>query len=213
MTEPVASDVRRSRRQVPDGYVSGPDAATEATAQALGRVGDARTVLLVEGVSDQIAVETLARATGADLAGSGSVVVPAGGAHGMAQFAERFTSEGRSVVLLVDVGEEPVVRRGLTRRGLDVPVVVCDRDLEDELMRAVTPEEMERLVERNGQLDAFRTLQRQSAWDGRPLADQLRRFISSGATRKSQYARDLVLLAVDLDVVPTPLTRLLRAGT
>jgi hypothetical protein len=38
------------------GYVSGPAAATEATAVALARAGAARAVVLVEGVSDQIAV-------------------------------------------------------------------------------------------------------------------------------------------------------------
>ncbi len=48
------------RRWVLDGYVSGPAAATEATAQALAQVGNATSVILVEGVSDQIAVETLA---------------------------------------------------------------------------------------------------------------------------------------------------------
>ena len=40
------------------GYVTGPAAATEATAMALARADAARAVVLVEGVSDQIAVET-----------------------------------------------------------------------------------------------------------------------------------------------------------
>src|SRR3954453_2447292 len=42
------------------GYVSGPAAATEATALALARARAAGAVVLVEGVSDQIAVETSA---------------------------------------------------------------------------------------------------------------------------------------------------------
>jgi len=42
------------------GYVSGPAAATQATGLALARAVGARAVVLVEGVSDQIAVETLA---------------------------------------------------------------------------------------------------------------------------------------------------------
>ena len=56
------------------GYVSGPAAATEATAMALVRADPARTVVLVEGVSDQIAVETLARRHGRDLAAEAAVV-------------------------------------------------------------------------------------------------------------------------------------------
>ena len=48
-------------RPVPAGYVSGPSAATEATVRALARMGDASAVILVEGISDQIAIETLAR--------------------------------------------------------------------------------------------------------------------------------------------------------
>ena len=67
------------------GYVSGPAAATEATAVALARADSARTVVLVEGVSDQIAVETLAGRHGRDLAAEGVVVLPAGGAHGIAR--------------------------------------------------------------------------------------------------------------------------------
>ena len=42
------------------GYVTGPAAATEATTMALAGADAARAVVLVEGISDQIAVETLA---------------------------------------------------------------------------------------------------------------------------------------------------------
>jgi hypothetical protein len=64
------------------GYVTGPTAATEATAVALARAEGARTVVLVEGVSDQIAVESLARRQNRDMAAERIVVLPAGGAHG-----------------------------------------------------------------------------------------------------------------------------------
>src|SRR6201999_2771251 len=76
------------------GYVSGPAAATEATAVALARAAAARAVVLVEGVSDQIAVETLARRHDRDLAAEGIVVVPAGGAHGVTRYLRRFGPEG-----------------------------------------------------------------------------------------------------------------------
>jgi hypothetical protein len=72
------------------GYVSGPAAATEATLAALPRAAAARAVVLVEGVSDQIAVETLAARHGRDLAVEGMVVLPAGGVHGMTRYLRRF---------------------------------------------------------------------------------------------------------------------------
>ena len=56
-------DITRRRelaRRLLNGYVHGPAAATEATAQALAKVAAAEAVVLVEGISDQIAVETLA---------------------------------------------------------------------------------------------------------------------------------------------------------
>jgi hypothetical protein len=43
-------------------------------------------VVLVEGVSDQVAVETLAGRRGRDLAAEGIVVVPVGGAHAIARY-------------------------------------------------------------------------------------------------------------------------------
>src|SRR6266702_7373897 len=60
----VASmDITRRRElasRLLEGYVHGPAAATEATARALAKVAAAEAVVLVEGISDQIAVETLA---------------------------------------------------------------------------------------------------------------------------------------------------------
>jgi hypothetical protein len=76
------------------GYVSGPAAATEATTVALARAAGARTVVLVEGISDQIAVETLAVRLGRDLAAEGVAVLPTGGAHGFGRYLRRFGPTG-----------------------------------------------------------------------------------------------------------------------
>jgi hypothetical protein len=196
-------------RRVPDGYVSGPAAATEATARAVAALGDATTVILVEGVSDQIAVETLARHTGRDLPALGTAVVPTGGAHGIRQFVDRFGPGGAGlhVVVLCDAGEESLVRRRLASTGAAtaVPVFVCDEDLEDELIRAVSPDRVEELLAAGDTLGSFRSLQNQPAWRGQPVTAQLRRFLSSGATRKLRYAEELVTAAVALDRVPAPL--------
>ena len=82
------------RGELPAGYVSGPEAATQATVMALARAAGARAVVLVEGVSDQIAVETLAGRRGRCLGAEGVTVVPVGGAHAIARYLRRFGPGG-----------------------------------------------------------------------------------------------------------------------
>jgi hypothetical protein len=204
------------------GYVTGPAAATEATAVALARATGARTVVLVEGVSDQIAVETLAVRLGRDLVAEGVAVLPAGGAHGFGGYLRRFGPSGAGARLagLYDAGEERIVRRGLATAGFCEPgsradlerlgFFACVPDLEAELIRAVGPPRMTELFAAHGDLRAFRTIQRQPAWQGRDEAAQLRRFLGAGAQRKLRYVR-LLTEAVELDEVPWPLTGLLAA--
>ena len=57
-------------------------------------MGDARAVVLVEGVSDQLAVETLAARLDRDLGAEGVLVVPMGGAHAIASHLLRFGPHG-----------------------------------------------------------------------------------------------------------------------
>ena len=204
------------------GYVSGPAAATEATAVALARAEAARTVVLVEGVSDQIAVETLAGRRGRDLAAEGIVVLPVGGAHGAARYLRRFGPDGTGARLagLCDAGEARILQRGLASAGLGAAgsradlgrlgFFVCVEDLEDELIRAAGPARVTEVFAAHGDLRAFRTMQRQPAWRGRDEAAQLRRFLGAGYQRKLRYAR-LLTEAVSLDRVPRPLAALLTA--
>ena len=123
--------------------------------------------------------------------------------------------EGRLALAgLYDAGEEGVVRRGLERAGLDPGVsrddleqagfYVCVEDLEDELIRALGADRVEEVVGAQGDLAAFRTLQKQPAWRGRPTEEQLRRFMGSGGRRKLRYAR-LLVETLDLDHLPRPL--------
>ena len=108
-------------------------------------MGAARTAVLVEGRSDQVAVETLARQHGVDLAGAGVAVVAIGGASGIGRALDHFGPGGLDLRLagLCDVGEEPLFRYHLQRVGfgdeLDRAAMeragffVCEADLEDEL--------------------------------------------------------------------------------
>ena len=71
---------------------------------------------------------------------------------------------------------------------------------------------MEEVVEAQGELGAFRTLQKQPAWRGRPVEEQLRRFMGSGGRRKIRYAR-LLVEVLDLSRVPRPLDEVLARVT
>jgi hypothetical protein len=202
-----------------DGYVHGPAAATEATARALAKVAAAEAVVLVEGISDQIAVETLAVRRGRDLGAERVVVLPIGGAHAITRFLTQFGPAGAGLRLagLCDIGEEHIVRRGLATAGVGSPgtradmerlgFYVCALDLEDELIRAIGVARLEALIDSQGDLGSFRTMQRQPEWRRRPAAAQLRRFLGNSG-RKLRYAR-LLVGAVDLDRLPHPLDAVL----
>ena len=178
-------------------------------------------VILVEGASDQVAVETLAQRRGRDLETERVFVVPIGGAQAIGRALERFGPGGLDVRLagLCDAGQERDFRRALERAGLGSELdregmealgfYVCDADLEDELIRALGADVVLAVVEAHGDLGPFRTMQKQPQWRGRPVEAQLRRFFGSGARRKIRYARFLVE-ALDLARVPRPLELVLR---
>lgn len=220
MTRDQSRGERRDR--LPNGYVSGPAAATEPTARALARIDGAVAVVLVEGLSDQIAIETLAVRRGRDLAAEGVVVLPMGGAHAAPGFLMQLGPAGANLTLsgLCDAAEERVIRGGLERADLGAPATrrdmedlnfyVCVEDLEDELIRAVGTKRIERLFAEQGDLGSFRTMQMQPAWRGREVASQMRRFLGSGSRRKLRYAR-LLVAACDLAAVPRPIDAALGA--
>jgi hypothetical protein len=172
--------------------------------------------VLVEGISDQIAVETLAGLQARDLTTEGVVVVPIGGAQSVSRFLARFgpAGVGLRVSGLCDAAEERLFCRELARAGYAQPdtrsaleregFFVCDRDLEDELIRAVGPAAIETILADEGDLASFRTLQKQAAWRDACFVDQLRRFLGAGARRKLRYA-SLFVRALDLDRQPRPL--------
>jgi hypothetical protein len=182
-----------------------------------------RAVVLVEGISDQVALEALAERRGRDLEAEGVAVVPIGGAQAIGRFLERFGPRGLDVRLagLCDSGEEGDFRRGLERAGLGSNLTraemerlgfyVCEEDLEDELIRALGAASVEEVVKAERDLRAFRTLQKQPEWHGRPVEEQLRRFMGSGGRRKIRYAR-LLIHALDLSEVPRPLDLVLGRG-
>ncbi len=208
---------RRERRRA---RIEPAPGGPEATSRALERVDGARSIVLVEGISDQIALETLAARRGRDLEAEGVVIVPIGGAQAIGRFLTRF-GPGKSGVRLAglcDVGEEEVFRRGLERAGFGSDLTradmerlgfhVCVSDLEDELIRAVGAARIEAVLDAHRDLGSFRTFQKQPAWRGQKVEAQLKRFMRSSDRRNLRYARILVD-ALDLDRVPRPLDAVL----
>jgi len=89
-------------------------------------------------------------------------------------------------------------------------VHVCVVDLEDELIRALGGEAVVRVVEAEGELRHFRTLQHQPFHRDRTLEQQLHRFLGTHSGSKRLYAR-AVVEALDLARVPAPLDAVLAS--
>jgi hypothetical protein len=180
----------------------------------------ARTAVLVEGVSDQLALEALARRRGRNLEAEGVSIVPMGGATNIRSFLNRYGPNGLDVKIagLCDAGEEGDFQRGLERAGLGSNLTradmerlgfyVCVADLEDELIRSLGAAAVERVIEAQGELEALRTFQREPQWRGRTNEEQLRRFFGTHRGRKIQSAA-LLVEALDLTRVPRPLDAVL----
>ena len=207
-------------REVLDGWFSGPDAPVEATAAALARAESARAVVLVEGVSDHLALETLADRQGRDLAAEGIVIVPIGGAHAVTRYLVRFGPAGAGLTIagMCDAAEEHFVRRGLAATGFGSPqnriemerlgFFVCEKDLEDELIRACGRQAIEAILDAQGDLGSFQTFRQQPAWRQNGFEPQMRRWLGAGARRKLRYAR-LLVLSLPLDRIPRPIKAVL----
>ena len=170
-------------------------------------------VILVEGVSDRLALEMLATRRGRDLEAEDVAVVPIGGAHAVGPHLEQYGPRGLDLKLagLCDVGEEGAFLRALERAGMGTDLTradmeelgffVCVSDLEDELVRALGSAAVLAVIEEQGELRPFRTFQKQLAKRDLGLDEQLWRFMWN---RKIRYA-PLLVGALDLDRVPGPL--------
>lgn len=188
-------------------------ADTEAVHAGLPPRG-VHTVVLVEGDSDRCAVETLAHRGGRDLTAEGVAVVPMGGATNVGHFLVRLGPPGLGLRMtgVCDAAENRYFARALNRVGLGTAgFFTCVRDLEDELIRALGPDRVQQVIESAGDLTAFRRLQKQPAQRGRPVEDQLQRFLACGSGRKIRYA-SLLVEALEPDQVPGPLAGLLAAS-
>lgn len=184
-------------------------------ADAAGTAGKA--VLLVEGASDQRALEALARRQRRDLEAEGVAVVAIAGATNIVRFLDLLGPNGHDVRLagLCDVMERRAFRGALEQAGLGSDLVdadmerlgffVCIRDLEEELIRALGPERMVGLIESQGQLRRFRSFQNQPAQRHKTIDAQIWRWLGN---HKIRYA-PLMVEALEPEDVPRPLRAVL----
>ena len=176
-----------------------------------------RGVVLVEGISDKLALEALAQRLGRDLDAEGVSVLSIGGAQAIGRALDRLGPGGLGVKLagLCDAAEERLFQRALEDAGLgsnlgraDLEALgfyVCDADLEDELVRSLGAAVVESVIEAEGEWASFQTFQKQPEKRGLTRDAQLHGFMWN---RKIRYAR-LLVDALDLAHVPGPLDRVL----
>ena len=156
-------------------------------------------VVLVEGITDRLALEAVAGRVARDL--DGIEIVPIGGAQAIRRAAAQY--EGEHVVGLCDAGEERFFRR-----VLGDATFVCDKDLEDELIRALGADRVQKVVAAQGELQTFRSFQNQVFWRGRPVERQLRRWLQNGG-RYLRYP-PLLIGAMEPGEIPRPLVGVLE---
>ncbi|UOQ87602.1 ATP-dependent endonuclease [Agromyces endophyticus] len=183
---------------------------------------EASTLVLVEGESDLLALETLAARLDADLPAADAALVSMGGVtnlrHHLAAL-DRLDAghRPRRVLGLFDAGEVGYVRRVVDEAGLGRPgdslettgFFACEPDLEGELIRALGAPRVEELLAEHGELGRFRTFQRQPFQRERAVEAQLRRFMGTHAGRKALFAPILVA-ALEPERIPPAMSTLIE---
>ncbi len=178
----------------------------------------APTLVLVEGDSDAAAVRALADLIGCDLDAHDIQISSAAGVTNFQRVLADFVSAhpGAGYCGMYDVAEERHVRRALADAAVPIGAreslessgfFACVADLEDELIRALGAEAVERVIDAQSELHSFRRFQAMPEHRREPVANQLRRFLGTRATRKIRSARRLVE-ALDPARLPHPLAQL-----
>ncbi|PJJ73581.1 hypothetical protein CLV46_3174 [Diaminobutyricimonas aerilata] len=188
----------------------------------MGASSRARTVVLVEGESDRLALAAAARRLGVDLGASSVEVLSMRGITNLrAHLLAHAAGPDRTRILgLYDTNEVGQVVRALAAVGMlrTVPVdpaaleslgfYGCVGDLEDEVIRAAGSAEVERSLAASGDLAKFRTFQSQPAQRERTIEAQLHRFAGTASGRKAGFAVDIIL-RIPAERMPGPLVRLI----
>jgi hypothetical protein len=181
-----------------------PEAALAEATAGLTEPGGPRAVGVVEGRSDRAALHAAARVQGRDLLADRVAVVPMGGITNLLRFADAAAAvaPGVPTAALCDAGEERWLRRATARMPIRPRIALCDRDLEDELLRALGDERALAVLEAAGEIAAFRVFQGQPAQRRRPVAAQLHRFLGVASGRKTRMAGPLTAALAPAELPP-----------
>lgn len=174
-----------------------------------------RTLILVEGESDAGAIRALAELSGCDLELHHVDVRSAEGVTNFPKLLADFVraNPGAKFCGMYDVADAWHVRRALINAGVAVGpneslesfgFFACVADLEDELIRALGTDGVERVLHEQGELASFRRFQAMPQHRDTPGSKQIHRFLGTRATRKIRSARRLVE-ALGLARLPRPL--------
>jgi len=181
-------------------------------------MSEIRLLVLVEGDSDANAVRALADLIGCNLRRHHIEICSAGGVTNFSQVLREFTRAHPNARFcgMYDLAEQQHVRRALSNATIPIAAhdclesfgfFACVADLEEELIRALGAEAVERVLEAQGELVSFRRFQAMPQQRLIPIDQQLRRFLGTRATRKIRSARRLVE-RLDIDRMPRPLVQL-----
>lgn len=177
--------------------------------------------MLLEGPSDVAALTVLLGEEDDRPGPSSYELVDLGGVTNVGAHLERAhrLDPVPRVAGLCDAGEAGFVVRALQRVGRDVGgpadlpgenFFVCQRDLEDELIRALGPQRSLGILEELGLAGRFAAFSQQPAWAGRPLTERLHRFSGIASGRKILLAGAMAA-GLEAERVPPPLAGLVGA--
>ena len=184
----------------------------------MGATTSVQMLVLVEGDSDAGAVRAVATLLGCDLDLHRIQILSADGVTNFSQLLVDFVRKhpGAELCGMYDDADERHVRNALTRSAVaaashdsleSLGFFACVADLEDELIRALGSQGVERVLEAQGEITSFRRFQAMPQHRRTPVHQQLRRFLGTRATRKIRTARRLVE-ALGLGRLPRPLVQL-----
>ena len=179
--------------------------------------------VLLEGASDVAAVRVMAQRAGVSLADQRIHLTDMRGATNILRhlIAAAETADSLRVLGMCDAPEAPFFVRALRRVGCAVEnedelpwwgFQVCDRDLEDELMRDLGEPGTRGVLESLGLTQRFGMLTQQPAWVSESFHEQVHRFAGAASGRKELMAAAMAE-ALDPDALPKPLAGLLEAMT
>jgi hypothetical protein len=179
----------------------------------------AETVILVEGISDLLAIRMLARRSGRDLDGAGATLLSLDGGGGFVHYLALFGPNGLDLRLLglVDADHEQTWSQALTKAGVPVAargalnaagVQVCDPDLEGELVVAIGTHRIAELLADEAQTVRYQTWVAQKGLLQDPLERQQAAWIGRSSASKVFWA-PVLAENTPLDNIPAPLCALL----